>query len=211
MNAIGIGSLGIVIIISVFVGAVTTVQTAYQLVTGLVSKSIIATILRDSMILELAPTITCLVLAGKIGANIASELGNMRISEQIDALEIMGVNSSSYLVLPKLIAGFITIPMLIILAMFLGIYGGYIAGTSTEIITPQEFISGMLGGFRDYTLFFAIVKSYSFSFIIVSVSAFHGYFVEGGALEVGRASTKAVVYSCVAILFSDYILAELFL
>ncbi|MBI3234001.1 MAG: ABC transporter permease [Bacteroidetes bacterium] len=211
MNSIGVGSVGIVAAISLSVGAVTTVQTAYQLVSGLVAKSIISTILRDSTILELAPTITCLVLAGKVGANIASELGNMSVTEQIDALEVMGINSAAYLALPKIIAGVFVIPLLIFLAMFLSIYGGYIAGVASQSITPQEFLNGIHDGFRGFTITFAYIKSVTFAFLITSISSYHGYYTKGGALEVGRASTKAVVYSCVSILFADYILAQLLL
>ncbi len=211
MNSIGIGSIGIVATISLSVGAVTTVQTAYQLVTNLVSRSIISTILRDSMILELAPTITCLVLAGKIGANIASELGNMSVSEQIDALEVMGINSAGYLALPKILAAMLVVPLLIIMSMCLGITGGYIAGVASEAITPKEFMDGLYDGFRGFAVVFAYIKSVTFAFLITSISSFHGYYTRGGALEVGRAGTKAVVYSCVSILFADYVLAQLLL
>ncbi|MDZ4758414.1 MAG: ABC transporter permease [Bacteroidota bacterium] len=211
MNAIGVGSLGIVAAISLSVGAVTTVQTAYQLVSGLVPRSIISTILRDSMILELAPTITCLVLAGKVGANIASELGNMSVSEQIDALDVMGVNASSYLVLPKIVAGLFVIPLLIIVAMALGIVGGYWAGVSGGAITPRDFTEGIVADFRGFTIFFAYIKSVTFAFLITTISSYHGYYTRGGALEVGSSSTKAVVYSCVGILFSDFILAQMLL
>lgn len=211
MNNIGIGSIGIVSAISLSVGAVTTVQTAYQLVSGLVSRSIISTILRDSTILELAPTITCLVLAGKVGANIASELGNMSVTEQIDALDVMGINSSAYLALPKILAAMFVIPLLIFLSMFLSIYGGYIAGISSDALTPQEFLNGIHDGFRGFTVVFAYIKTVTFAFLITSISSYHGYYTRGGALEVGKASTKAVVYSCVSILFADYILSQLLL
>ncbi len=211
MTAIGVGSLGIVAAISLSVGAVTTVQTAYQLVSGLVPRSIISTILRDSTILELAPTITCLVLAGKVGANIASELGNMSVSEQIDALDVMGVNSSSYLVLPKIVAGLFVIPLLIIVAMALGILGGYWAGVMGGAITPRDFTQGIVDDFRGFTVVFSFIKTITFAFLITSISSYHGYYTRGGALEVGRSSTKAVVYSCVGILFSDFILAQMLL
>jgi len=211
MTAIGVGSLGIVAAISLSVGAVTTVQTAYQLVSGIVPRSIISTILRDSTILELAPTITCLVLAGKVGANIASELGNMSVSEQIDALDVMGVNSSSYLVLPKIVAGVFVIPLLIIVAMALGIVGGYWAGVMGGAITPRDFTAGILDDFRGFTVVFSFIKTITFAFLITSISSFHGYYTRGGALEVGRSSTKAVVYSCVGILFSDFILSQMLL
>ncbi len=211
MNEIGIGSLGIVAIISVFIGAVTTVQTAYQLISPLIARSVIGTIVSDSTILELAPTITCLVLAGKIGSSVASELGSMRITEQIDALEIMGVNTPSYLIGPKIIAAVLIIPCLIIIAAFLGIYGGVLAGSLTGILTPEEFSIGARDSFRTLNLILCMVKAVTFAFIITSVSAYQGYFTDGGSLEVGQSSTRAVVFSCILILFADYLLAELLL
>jgi phospholipid/cholesterol/gamma-HCH transport system permease protein len=208
---IGIGSLGIVALISFFIGAVSTLQTAYQLVSPIIPKSTIAQIVRDTIILEFAPTLVCIVLAGVIGSKIASELGNMRVSEQIDALEIMGINTKTYLVLPKIAAALLTIPMLIIIAGGLGIWGGRLAGTLSGILSPQEFDTGLLNAFVPYNVFFALIKAYTFAFIISSISAFYGYHVNGGALEIGRASTKSVVVSCIAILFADYILSALLL
>jgi phospholipid/cholesterol/gamma-HCH transport system permease protein len=208
---IGIGSLGIVALISFFIGAVSTLQTAYQLVSPIIPKSTIAQIVRDTIILEFAPTLVCIVLAGVIGSKIASELGNMRVSEQIDALEIMGINTKTYLVLPKIAAALLTIPMLIIIAGGLGIWGGRLAGTLSGILSPQEFDTGLLNSFVPYNVYFALIKAYTFAFIISSISAFYGYHVNGGALEIGRASTKSVVVSCIAILFADYILSQLLL
>lgn len=208
---IGIGSLGIVMIISVFMGAVSTVQTAYQLVSPLIPKSSIAQIVRDTVILEFAPTLICIVLAGVVGSKIASELGNMRVSEQIDALEIMGINTKAYLVLPKILAALLVIPMLVVIAAVLGIWGGRLAGSLANIISNSTFDKGLLEGFLPYNVFFALAKAYTFAFLISSVPAFFGYYVEGGALEIGRASTKAVVTSCILILFADYILAALLL
>ena len=210
-NDIGIGSLGIVVIISVFMGAVSTLQTAYQLVSPLIPKSSIAQIVRDTVLLEFAPTLVCIVLAGVVGSKIASELGNMRVSEQIDALEIMGINTKTYLVLPKIVAALVVIPMLVVVSAGLGIWGGRIAGTATGILSSTDFDKGLLQSFLPYNVFFAMVKAYVFSFIISSVPAFYGYHVEGGALEIGRASTKSVVVSCVLILFSDYVLAAILL
>ena len=210
-NAIGVQSLGIVAIIAVFTGAVTTINTAYQIVSGLVSKSIIGAIVSDTNILEFSPTITCLVLAGKVGSNIATELGSMRVSEQIDALEVMGVNSAGYLILPKVIAAVVVIPMLIIISMGISVYGGWFVGETTGIVTSNDFIAGARSTFRGYTFFFAMAKSYSFSFIIATVSSYQGYHAGGSSLEVGRASTRAVVYSCVLILIADFILAKLLL
>ncbi|MFM7672334.1 MAG: MlaE family ABC transporter permease [Bacteroidota bacterium] len=208
---IGIGSLGIVAIISIFIGAVSTIQTAYQLVSPLIPLTTIAQIVRDTVILEFAPTLVCIVLAGVAGSRIASELGNMRVSEQIDALEIMGINSRAYLILPKIFAALIMIPLLVIIAMVLGIWGGRLAGTMAGIIPANIYDKGLIEYFLPYNVYFALTKSYVFAFIIASIPAFYGYHVRGGALEIGRASTKAVVVSCVLILFADYVLSALLL
>jgi len=203
--------LGIVAIISVFIGAVSTIQTAYQLVSPLIPLSTIAQIVRDTVILEFAPTLVCIVLAGVAGSRIASELGNMRVSEQIDALEIMGINSRAYLILPKIVAALIMIPLLVVIAMVLGIWGGRLAGTMAGIIPANIYDKGLIEFFVPYNVYFALTKSYVFAFIISSIPAYYGYYVRGGALEIGRASTKAVVVSCVLILFADYILSALLL
>ena len=208
---IGIGSLGIVVIISFFMGAVSALQTAYQLTSPVIPKSTIAQIVRDTVILEFAPTLVCIVLAGVVGSKIASELGNMRVSEQIDALEIMGINTKTYLVLPKIVAALMMIPLLIVVSMGLGIVGGRVAGIASGILAPNVYDRGLLENFVSYNVFFALIKGYTFSFIISSIPAFYGYHVQGGSLEIGRASTKAVVVSCVAILFADYVLAALLL
>ena len=210
-SEIGIGSLGIVVIISVFIGAVSAVQTSYQMTTPLIPRETISMIVRDTVILEFAPTLVCIVLAGVVGSKIAGELGNMRVSEQIDALEIMGINTKTYLVLPKIAAAVIVIPMLVVISMILGIWGGRLAATLSGIISAETFDKGLLMSFVPYNVFFAIVKGYTFAFIISSIPAFYGYYVKGGALEIGRASTKAVVVSCIAILFADYILSALLL
>ena len=210
-NDIGIGSLGIVAIISIFMGAVSTVQTAYQLVSPLIPPSTIAQIVRDTVILEFAPTLVCIVLAGVIGSKIAGELGNMRVSEQIDALEIMGINTKSYLVMPKIVAALIVIPMLVVIATVLGLWGGRVAGTMANIISADEYDKGLLAGFIPYNTFFALVKAYTFAFLISSISSYFGYHVKGGALEIGRASTRSVVVSCIAILLADYVLSALLL
>jgi phospholipid/cholesterol/gamma-HCH transport system permease protein len=208
---IGVGALPIVVIISLFLGAVTTVQTAYQLVSPLVPQATIAQIVRDSMILELAPTVVSIVLAGVIGSKIASELGNMRISEQIDALEIMGINTKSYLVMPKILGALIVIPCLIVISAVLGIWGGRTAGSMAGILATDVFDVGLRQNLNLYNINFALYKSYTFAFIISSISAYYGYNVKGGALEIGRASTSAVVVSCILILFADYALAALLL
>lgn len=210
-SEIGIGSLGIVVIISFFMGAVSALQTAYQITSPVIPKETIAQIVRDTVILEFAPTLVCIVLAGVVGSKIASELGNMRVSEQIDALEIMGINTKAYLVMPKVLGALVMIPLLVIISAGLGIWGGRLAGTMSGIISSQQFDRGLLSNFKEYNVFFALVKAYVFAFMISSIPAFYGYHVQGGALEIGRASTKSVVVSCVAILFADYILAALLL
>ena len=210
-NDIGIGSLGIVTIISIFMGAVSAVQTSYQLTSPLLSKTVIAQIVRDTVILEFAPTLVCIVLAGVVGSKIASELGNMRVSEQIDALEIMGINTKTYLVMPKIAAALLIIPLLVIIAMGLGIYGGRLAGSLSGILSTDTYDRGLMQNFVPYNIFFALIKAYAFAFIISSIPAYYGYHVKGGALEIGRSSTTAVVVSCIAILFVDYILAAILL
>lgn len=208
---IGFGSLGIVSIISFFIGAVSAVQTAYQLVSPVIPKTTIAQIVRDTVILEFAPTLVCIVLAGVIGSKIASELGNMRVSEQIDALEIMGINTKSYLIMPKIAAAMLTIPLLVVISMLLGIWGGRIAGTASNILSADTFDRGLLQNFVPYNVIFALIKSYTFAFIISSIPAYYGYYVKGGALEIGRSSTKSVVVSCVMLLFADYVLTQILL
>lgn len=208
---VGIDSIFIVAIVSTFIGAVTAVQTAYNIVSPLIPNYVVSLVVRDMTLLELAPTITAIVFAGKVGSNIAGELGTMRISEQIDALEVMGINSSSFLVLPKIIACLIMYPLLVILAGFLALIGGYLAATLTGAMTPDEYIYGIRADFIEYNVTFALIKSVVFAFLISTISAFTGYFTQGGALEVGRASTKAVTTSCIAILSADYLLAQLLL
>jgi phospholipid/cholesterol/gamma-HCH transport system permease protein len=210
-SEIGIGSLGIVTIISFFIGAVSTIQTAYQLVSPLIPLSTISQIVRDTVILEFAPTLVSIVLAGVVGSKIAGELGNMRVSEQIDALEIMGINTKAYLVMPKILAAVVVIPMLIVIAMILGIWGGRVAGSMSGILSGDVFDKGLREGFNAYNVFFSLVKAYTFAYLISSIPAYYGYNVKGGALEIGRASTKAVVVSCIMILIADYVLSALLL
>ncbi len=198
---IGFNSVGIVVIISVFMGAVITLQTAYNLENPLIPIYIIGLGTRDSMILEFSSTVVGLVLAGKVGSNIASEIGTMRVTEQIDALEIMGINSASYLILPKVIAAVFFNPFLTIISIFVGIFGGWAAGTITGAVTSAAFIYGIQYAFVPFYVVYALIKTVFFAFIIVTISAYEGYYCMGGALEVGRASTKAVVYSSLVILF----------
>ena len=207
MNDIGVGSLSIIVMISFFIGAVTAVQTAFQLLTSIIPQYYVGYIVRDSMFLELAPTISCLVLAGKVGSNLASELGTMRISEQIDALEIMGVNSASYLIGPKLIAAVTMIPLLVIISSVLGMAGGYGAVAASAALDNTMYIKGLNYLFRPFYITIMFSKSVVFAFILTSISCYQGYYVRGGALEIGKASTRAVVYSSVMILVADYLLA----
>jgi phospholipid/cholesterol/gamma-HCH transport system permease protein len=208
---LGINSIGIIAIISFFMGAVITLQTAYNTENPIYPKYLIGLGCRDSMILEFSSTIAALILAGKVGSNIASEIGTMRVTEQIDALEIMGVNSASYLILPKMIATLIFNPFLTLMAIIIGIFGGWIAGTFAGVITSENFIYGIQYAFIPYYITYSLIKTVFFAFIITSVSAFQGYYVEGGSLEVGRASTKAVVYSSVLILLFNVVLTQLLL
>ena len=208
---IGRDSIFLVAIIAFFVGAVTTVQTAYQLVSPFIPKSTIGAIVSTSSILELAPTITSLVLAGRIGSNIASQIGSMRVSEQIDALEVMGINSATYLILPKLLAGLLAFPALVIYSCLISHLGGISAGAFTGAVNPTQFGIGARSFFEEFQLVFMLIKAVTFGFIITTVSAYQGYYVRGGALEVGAASTKAVVISSLLILIADYVLAQLLL
>ena len=208
---IGYESLFIVAIVSIFMGAVTTLQTAFNLVGPLIPDYVISLVVRDMTLLELSPTIIAIVFAGKVGSNIAGELGTMRITEQIDALEVMGINSSSYLVLPKIIASILMYPILVVMSAFLAILGGYIAGTISEVIAGTEYIYVLIYEFNPVNIPFALLKSYVFAFIVASISSFQGYYTSGGALEVGKSSTNAVTNSCIAILVADYILAQILL
>lgn len=211
IESLGLNSLGIVIIISVFMGAVITLQTAYNLENPLIPTYLIGLTARDSMILEFSSTIVGLILAGKVGSNIASEIGTMRISEQIDALEIMGVNSASYLILPKIIAAVFINPFLTIISIFVGIIGGYLASVFTDAVAPASYIYGIHYVFIPFYITYALVKTVVFAFIITSVPAYHGYYVSGGALEVGRSSTRAVVFSSILILLFNVLLTQLLL
>lgn len=211
IDKLGISSLPIVIIISLFMGAVITIQAAFGFESPWIPLYAVGVTTRDSVILEFAPTLVSLILAGKVGSSIASEIGTMRVSEQIDALEIMGVNSSSHLILPKIIAAVFINPFLIVISMFTGILGGLIFGILTNVVTPYEYLYGVQYDFRLYNVIYALIKTVAFAFIISSVAAYHGYYTRGGALEVGRSSTSAVVYSSLLILLFNFILTQLLL
>jgi phospholipid/cholesterol/gamma-HCH transport system permease protein len=205
------GSIGILIVISTFIGAVTTLQTAYQLTTPLVPKSIIGSVVSITTLLELAPTILTFILAGRIGSKIASEIGNMRVTEQIDALEVMGINSSAYLILPKILASLIALPVLVTVAAFLTHMGGMFAGEITGAVRLEEFAQGLRDYYEPYQVVVMYVKAFTFAILITSVSAYQGYYVHGGALEVGAAATRAVVFSCLTMVIADYVIAQIML
>jgi len=211
MGLLGISSIGIIVIISFFMGAVTTLQTAYNFALPYIPKYIIALVTRDSVFLEFSSTMICLILAGKTGSQIASEIGAMRITEQIDALELMGVNSANFLALPKIIGLMFIVPFLTIISMGTGVFGGWVAGVVSGTVQSADYLQGIFYAFVPYYIFYSIIKSVVFVFIITSIAAYYGYTVSGGSLEVGRSSTKAVVASCVLILIFDLILTQLIL
>lgn len=211
MDNIGVGSMGLVALTSAFMGAIITIQSAYNLVNPLVPLYAVGIVARDSIILEFSPTIIMLVLAGKVGSSIASEIGTMRVTEQIDALEIMGINSSGYLVLPKIVAAIIITPAVVLLSMGIGITGGWIAGDLSGIVPSNDYLKGLQDQFIPFNITFAMIKTVVFAFIITSVPAYHGFYTSGGALEVGQSSTKGVVFSSVLILIFDYVLTQLIL
>lgn len=209
MYDIGVGSMPIVILISGFIGAVTAIQFSYQLSGSFIPSYYIGYIVRDIMIIEMAATLTCIVLAGKVGSTMAAEIGGMRQKEHIDAMEIMGVNTSSYLVMPKLIASVMIIPLLVTIALIVGISGGYVAAVHVGGLTNWEFEKGLRFVFEPYNILIMYVKAITFSFIITSVACFQGYFVKGGSIELGHASTRAVVFGSIIILVADLIIALL--
>jgi phospholipid/cholesterol/gamma-HCH transport system permease protein len=211
LNNIGVSSLGIVLIISLFMGSVVTLQTAYNTESPFLPKYLIGLGCRDSMILEFSSTMIALIMAGKVGSNIASELGTMRITEQIDALEIMGINSASFLILPKIIASLFFFPLLTLISIITGIFGGWLSVVFTGVIPVPDFNYGLQYAFNPFFVTYTLIKSLFFAYIISSVSSYYGYTVEGGALEVGRASTKAVVYSSINVLLFNVILTQLLL
>jgi len=210
IDNIGISSLPIVAIISMFMGGIITIQAAFGFSSPWVPLYAVGFTTRESVMLEFSPTVISLILAGKVGSNIASEIGTMRITEQIDALEIMGVNSASYLILPKVIAALFIFPFLVAISMFLGLLGGYLMGVSSGACTPYEYVYGIQAFFETWKLYYSFTKVEIFAFIITTVSSYFGYFTSGGALQVGRSSTQAVVYSSILILFFGLIVTNLF-
>ncbi len=211
MDNLGIDSLGIVAIISVFMGAVVAMQTGYNTTSAWIPEYTVGFTTRESIILEFSNTIICLILAGKVGSRIASEIGTMRVTEQIDALEVMGINSASYLILPKIVAAMLIFPVLVIVSMFLGILGGWFAAAWMNVVTVSAYYDGITLDLIPFEIFYSIVKTIAFSFIITSVSGFYGFNAYGGALEVGRASTKAVVMSSILIILFNLVITQLML
>tara|TARA_X000000368_G_scaffold401677_1_gene374795 strand:+ start:2167 stop:2907 length:741 start_codon:yes stop_codon:yes gene_type:complete len=210
LTKIGLNSIGIVLFISFFVGGVVSIQTALNLQNPLLPKYLIGLASRDSLILEFSPTMISLILAGKVGSSIASEIGSMRVSEQIDALEIMGVNSASFLILPKIIASLCFFPILVILSMGIGMVGAWIGALSVNI-TTTDFLYGLRYEFISFYITYAIIKTLVFAFIVSSISSYFGYYAQGGAIAVGKSSTEAVVYSSIFILVFNFILTKLIL
>ena len=208
---IGVESLGIVAIISLFMGAVLTMQVAFNIDNPLVSQLVIGFTVRQSVILEFAPTVISLILAGKVGSRIASEIGTMRVTEQIDALQTMGVNSANFLILPKLIAAVLFNPVLITMSMFLGLIGGLVATLFLNLTSSTVYIEGLQAWYDPWSVSYALIKTVIFAFIIVTVSGFNGYIIKGGALEVGNASTKAVVQSSILIILFNLLLTNILL
>lgn len=206
-----INSIGIIVLISIFMGAAITLQTAYNFETPFIPKYYIGLGARDTLLLEFSSTIVSLILAGRVGSSIASEIGTMRVTEQIDALEIMGVNSAAFLVLPKVVATMLFNPLLSIISMFVGLIGGYLAVLLTGVISMTDYIYGIQYAFIPFYITYSLIKMVVFAFLIATISAYQGYYTSGGALEVGRSSTKAVVYSSVLILLANILLTQLLL
>lgn len=207
----GLQSLPIVMIISIFIGAILTIQAKTNTENPLLPTYTTGLLTRETLLLEFSSTILCLILAGKVGSNIASEIGTMRITEQIDAMEIMGVNSANYLILPNILAFVTMMPFLVIISTTIGLIGGWGVGAFTDIITVKDYLVGVQYAFNPYFVWYGIIKALVFAFIITSMSSYYGYNVHGGALEVGKASTSAVVNSSITILFSDLLLTKLLL
>ncbi len=208
---LGLKSMGIIMFISFFVGGVVAIQTALNVDSPFIPKYLIGFATKRGIILEFAPTFMSIILAGKVGSYITSSIGTMRVTEQIDALEVMGINSLNYLVLPKIIAALTFYPLLIMLSMFLGIVGGYYAGLLTDLFFSEDYIYGIQLEFNPYFIQYAMIKTLVFAFVIATVPAYHGYFVKGGSLEVGRASTQAVVWSSIIIILLNYFLTQMLL
>lgn len=211
IDDIGMKSIGITAFISFFVGGVVVIQMALNLENPFIPRYLIGYATRMSLVLEFSPTLMSIILAGKVGSYITSSIGTMRVTEQIDALEVMGVNSLNYLVLPKIIASVIFYPLLVTLGIFLGIYGGMVAGMLTDLISSADYITGLRTDLDPFHFTYSMIKTIVFAFVIATIPAYHGYYVAGGSLEVGRASTKAVVWTSVVIIVLNYFLTQMLL
>ncbi len=211
IEELGLKSLGIVAFISFFVGGVVAIQTGLNLDNPLIPKYLIGFATKRSLILEFAPTFMSIILAGKVGSYIASSIGTMRVTEQIDALEVMGVNTLNHLILPKVIATVLFYPFIIILAMILGIAGGWFGGLLTDLYTVEDYIVGIRLEFQPYYIRYALIKTIVFAFVIATIPSFYGYYLKGGSIEVGKASTKAVVWTSVVIITLNYFLTQMLL
>lgn len=210
INELIMGSMGIVSFLSFFIGAVVAIQTALNLNNPLIPKSLVAFAARQSIILEFAPTFISIIMAGKVGSFITSSIGSMRVTEQIDALEVMGINSKNYLIFPKIIA-MLTYPFVIAISMFLGIAGAYTAAVFGGFVTSDQFLTGLQDDFIGFHLVYAFIKTILFAFILATVPSYHGYFMKGGALEVGEASTTSFVWTSVVLIITNYVITQLLL
>lgn len=211
VNKSGVDSIPLVMVISLFIGAVIAIQMQLNINSPLIPSYSVGLATRDIVLLEFSNSILCLILAGKVGSNIASEIGTMRVTEQIDALDIMGVNSANYLVLPKIVAFVLYMPVLVAFCLATSIFGGYAVALVTDLITVSKFVYGLQAFFNEWYVWYGIIKSVVFAYIITSVASYYGYYVRGGALEVGKASTDAVVSSSILILLLDVCLTKLLL
>ena len=208
---LGISSIGIVAFISFFVGGVVVIQTALNLESPLTPKYLIGYASRESLILEFSPTLISIILAGKVGSYITSSIGTMRVTEQIDALEVMGINSLNHLVLPKIIANVFFYPFVIIISIALGIIGGWTAGIITELVTSNDYLIGIRSDFEPFHVTYSLIKTAVFAFVIATIPAYHGFYVKGGAIEVGKASTRSVVWTSIVIIVLNYFLTQMLL
>ena len=211
IEELGLKSLGIIMFISFFIGGVIALQTALNLESPFIPKSLIGFAAKRSIILEFAPTFCSIILAGKVGSYITSSIGTMRVTEQIDALEVMGINSLNHLVLPKVIATIFFYPFLISLGMVLGIFGGWVAGVLSGLFSGLDYIEGLQMDFNPFLVSYAMIKTLVFAFLIATVPSYHGYYVKGGSIAVGKASTKSVVWTTILIVIFNYFLTQMLL
>lgn len=208
---LGVDSIPLVVVISIFIGAVIAIQMTINIVSPIVPSYSTGMATREILLLEFSSSMMCLILAGKVGSNISSEIGTMRVTEQIDAMDIMGVNSANFIVLPKVIGFTLFVPVLCVLSMFFGLIGGWLVAEFTNMVTVETYIFGIQTFFNEWFVWYGIIKTVVFAFIIATVASFYGYYVKGGSLEVGKASTNAVVSSSILILLADVILTKLLL